>query len=39
MCELYCLACEKIVGICPRAADLLEDAGVDALAYPDFPCA
>lgn len=37
--ELYHLACEKIAGICPRAAELLEDAEADALAYLDFPCA
>ena len=37
--ELYHLACEKIAAICPRAADLLEDAEADALAYLDFPYA
>ena len=35
--ELYHLACEKIAGFCQRAADLLEDAEADALAYLDFP--
>ena len=37
--ELYHLACEKIAGICPRAAGLLEEAEADALAYLDFPYA
>lgn len=37
--ELYHLACEEIAGICPKAAELLEDAAADALAYMDFPCA
>ena len=37
--ELCHLACEKIAGICPRAAELLEDAEADALAYLDFPYA
>ena len=37
--ELYHLACEKITGICPRAAELLEEAEADALAYLDFPYA
>ena len=29
--ELYHLACERIAGICPRSAELLEDAEADAL--------
>lgn len=37
--ELYRLACGEMAGICPRAADLLEDAEADALAYLDFPYA
>ena len=37
--ELYHLACGEIADICPRAADLLEDAEADALAYLDFPYA
>ena len=37
--ELYHLACEEIAGICPKAAELLEDAETDALAYLDFPYA
>ena len=37
--ELYHLACGEMAGICPRAADLLEDAEADALAYLDFPYA
>lgn len=35
--ELYHLACGEIAGFCPRAADLLEDAECDTLAYLDFP--
>lgn len=35
--ELYHLACEQIAGFCPKAADLLEEAEADALAYLDFP--
>lgn len=35
--ELYRIACEKIAEICPKTADLLEDAEADAPAYPDFP--
>lgn len=35
--ELYHLACEEIEGICPRAAELLEEAEPDALAYLDLP--
>jgi transposase-like protein len=35
--NLYHLACEKIEHICPKAAELLEDAEADALAYLDFP--
>lgn len=34
--ELYHLACENIAKICPKAAELLEDAEADALAYLDF---
>ena len=37
--ELYHLACGEMADICPRAADLLEDAEADALAYLDFPYA
>lgn len=37
--ELYHLACGEIAGMCPKAADLLEDAEADALAYLDFPYA
>ncbi len=37
--ELYHLACERIVAISPRSAELLEDAEADALAYLDFPYA
>ena len=35
--ELYGLACEEVAGICPKAAELLEEAEPDALAYLDFP--
>lgn len=35
--ELYHLACDRIAGFCPKAAELLEDAECDALAYLDFP--
>lgn len=35
--ELYHLAIEQIDGFCPKAAELLEDAEADALAYLDFP--
>ena len=35
--ELYHLACGEIAGFCPKAAELLEDAECDALAYLDFP--
>lgn len=35
--ELYHLACEEVGAICPKAADLLEGAEADALAYLDFP--
>lgn len=35
--ELYHLACERIASFCPKAAELLEDAESDALAYLDFP--
>lgn len=37
--ELYHLACEEISGICAKAAELLEEAEADALAYLDFPYA
>lgn len=37
--ELYHLACEGIAGFCAKAADLLEEAEADALAYLDFPYA
>ena len=35
--ELYHLACESISRFCPKAAELLEEAECDALAYLDFP--
>lgn len=35
--ELYQRACEEIGRICPAAAELLEEAEPDALAYLDFP--
>ena len=35
--ELYQRACEEIEPICPAAAELLEEAEPDALAYLDFP--
>ena len=35
--ELYQLATAKIEGFCPKAAELLEEAEADALAYLDFP--
>ena len=35
--ELYQRACGEIARICPAAAELLEDAEPDALAYLDFP--
>ena len=35
--ELYHLAIEQIGSFCPKAAELLEDAEADALAYLDFP--
>ena len=35
--EFYGLACEEVAGICPKAAELLEEAEPDALAYLDFP--
>ena len=35
--ELYQLATERIAGFCPKAAELLEEAEADALAYLDFP--
>ena len=37
--ELYHLACGEVARICPRAAELLEDAGADVLAYLDLPYA
>lgn len=37
--ELYHLACEEVHLFCPRAAELLEAAEADALAYLDFPYA
>lgn len=37
--ELYHLACEEISGFCPKAAELMEEAEADALAYLDFPYA
>ena len=35
--ELYHLACDEIAGFNAKAAELLEDAEADALAYLDFP--
>ncbi|WP_283170630.1 IS256 family transposase [Curtanaerobium respiraculi] len=35
--ELYHLACDEIRSFCAQAADILEDAEPDALAYLDFP--
>lgn len=35
--ELYQLATEWIEGFCPKAAEVLEEAEADALAYLDFP--
>lgn len=35
--ELYQLATERIEGFCPKAAEVLEEAEADALAYLDFP--
>ena len=37
--ELYHLACREICSLCPKAAELLEEAEADALAYLDFPYA
>ena len=37
--ELYHLACREIHSFCPKAAELLEEAEADALAYLDFPYA
>lgn len=37
--ELYHIACDEISSICPKAAELLEEAEADALAYLDFPYA
>ena len=37
--ELYHLACREICSFCPKAAELLEEAEADALAYLDFPYA
>ncbi|MDD7690213.1 MAG: transposase [Ellagibacter isourolithinifaciens] len=37
MRELYQLAIEQIDGFCPKAAEVLEEAEADALAYLDFP--
>ena len=37
--ELYHLACEEVSSFCPKAAELLEEAEADALAYLDFPYA
>ena len=38
MRELHRLAREKVAGFSPKAAELLEEAEADALAYLDFPC-
>lgn len=35
--ELYRLATAQIEGFCPKAAEVLEEAEADAIAYPDFP--
>ena len=35
--ELYQLATAQIEGFCPKAAEVLEEAEADALAYLDFP--
>ena len=35
--ELHRLATERIEGFCPKAAEVLEEAEADALAYLDFP--
>lgn len=35
--ELYQLATAQIEGFCPKAAEMLEEAEADALAYLDFP--
>lgn len=35
--ELYHRACEAISAFCPKAAEVLEEAEADALAYLDFP--
>ena len=35
--EPYQLATERIEGFCPKAAEVLEEAEADALAYLDFP--
>lgn len=35
--ELYRLATAQIEGFCPKAAEVLEEAEADALAYLDFP--
>lgn len=35
--ELYQLATERIEGFCTKAAEVLEEAEADALAYLDFP--
>lgn len=37
--EPYHLACREICSFCPKAAELLEEAEADALAYLDFPYA
>lgn len=37
--ELYHLACREICSLCPKAAELLEEAEADALAHLDFPYA
>lgn len=37
--ELCHLACREICSFCPKAAELLEEAEADALAYLDFPYA
>lgn len=34
---MYHVACDMLRGVCPKAADVLEEAEPDALAYLDFP--
>lgn len=34
---MYHVACDMLREVCPKAADVPEEAEPDALAYPDFP--